>query len=763
MFTSILKTPYPVLLTLFIGVLTLPCQASDVSTDTPAANVFELNSSLRQLQGSARPIELRGADARSTLSLPIPARLEIHGAELDLRYTNSISLLPRSQLAVSLDERILAQLPLRAEQPDNNARLRLPVERLPSGYHNLGFRAAQHYTNQCEDGSAPELLSQIDVENSALRLWASRRPVTPSLARLNEIFDPRLWLRHFPLSVVSASPDLLQAENLAVQGVALRLDFIPPHVEYLPLNRGAQANESAGGVFRREPVSRLAHSDFLLIGTREQLAEVLSAQALDKIQGAYLGVYRLDSDPSRAVIVLSGLTQSEVEQAARLFALESIALPDRQDIQIAHLDIPKSYNRLIGNPTQNGVDENGWISFSRLDFSSTTLKGMYPRPAELSFHAFSEMFDPRERTLEAQINLAYGAGFDKKSALNILLNGQFIQAIHLDKPHGDQLWRVKVNIPIAQLLAGRNVLSFAPSMIGQDVGGECRPIFTENLYLSIMDDSRIALPSGGGFLRLPDLSLLARTALPYAKPGDGSGSALLVAGDDDATHGAALTLLGKLAQVNKMALTGLRAAASMDALGSAENLLIVGDPEQLPAALRHEILTFMPKLHWQTLALGTQTRAAAPNLQNILSNPSQNPFSTQQSVVVSAELQLNNDLGQSAAVVQLQSASAGGTLTLFSASNAQNLQTAMQTLVGFDTWGALNGNGMLWGMDGQPLAFSFPVRHHFVGEISPTTRTSLILTERPALLIGLALGIILLTSLVTWLALRRRARRLKLE
>ncbi|HES76728.1 MAG TPA: hypothetical protein ENO09_06965, partial [bacterium] len=382
---------------------------------------------------------------------------------------------------------------------------------------------------------------------------------------------------------------------------------------------------------------------------------------------------------------------------------------------------------------------------------------------ELEFNAFSEMFDPRERTLHAQLNLAYGAGFDKKSAINILLNGHFIQAIHLDDPDGAQTFRTQINIPIAQLLAGRNVLSFAPTLVGQDIGGECRPIFTDNLILSIADDSRIALPPRGGFLRMPDLSLLARTALPYAKPSDGSDSALLLLGEDPATHSAALTLIGKLAQVNKATLTGLTLGRSPEALAPAKNLLIVGDPERLPNELKSEIRLFIPKLHWQDLAVGAQTTSTPLNLQNWLNNPLQSPLTVNEQFLVSAELQLNSDLGASAAAVQVQSAVTGGTLTLFSAATPQKLQASMQTLISFDTWGALNGNGMLWGEDGEPLAISFPAHHQFIGEIPSTTRVSLMLTERPVLLIGIALGIILLTSVVTWLVLRRRARRMKLD
>mgnify|MGYP000927971069 CR=1 FL=1 len=723
---------------------------------------------LEKIQGSAEPLNLRGTESVRSLSFPVSPRMTITSADLDVSYTSSVSLQSRSQLAISLDRRILAQLPIRPEQPDNAVRISLAPQSLKPGYHDIGFHAAHHYTYHCEDSSAPELFSQIDIQNSQLRIQAARHPIQASLAELDALFDSRLWLNQFALHVIGTDPAFLDAYALAAQGAALRLEFMPLHVHYSqavsrPLDSAALPNNGHGHFPGLIPP---AEHDIVLIGRRDTLAPLVSPELLERIQGAYLGIFPLDSDPTRGVVVISGLDTDQVTEAARVFALPGFALPDQQDIQIKELDLPQDFSRLQGLPgSQRSTlqDENGWISFARLGFTTTTLRGMYPKPAELQFWAFSEMFPPRQRHLSAEVTLAYGAGFDKKSALNILLNDQFIQAIPLRDPHGAQVWRSKVNIPIAQLKAGRNSLSFAPSVIGEDVGGECKPIFIDNLNVSIADDSRIALPPNGGFMRLPDLSLLARTGLPYTRASDGADSALVLLDQEDATLSAALTLLGKLAQVNKAPLSALRVDRASPPAGERPNRLIVGQAHGLPDSIKQEVSAFLPKVRWQTLAVGNREQIIQATLKNWLSDLGQSPLAITQTTSVHANLNLESGLGQSAAAVQFQSEHTGGSITLFSAASPAQLQAGIQQLVQFNTWGALNGNGMIWSPKGEPVAFSFPAHHSYVGNITPTTWLSMLLSERPWLLLALALFFILLITLVTWSLLRRRARRLKFE
>ena len=715
------------------------------------------------LTGEANPIELRGASAEQLIPVPVSPRLKITEAVLDVTYTNSISLIPRSQLAITLDKRVLAQFPIRATQPDNAARLSLPVDNLFPGYRSLGFRAAQHYTNECEDGGAPELYSQIDTRRSALRIKATRRAVQPSLARLDEIFDKRLWSNQFSLDILSAEAEtgaeLLDAASQVTQGAALRLDFLPMRVAFSKAQRADKALAVQGNSKANLPGLTLppGDGDVILIGTRDSLMPLLSDALLQRISGSFIGIYPADSDPTRAVLVISGMNMPQVKEAAAVLALRNIALPERSDVSVAELKMPEGFRRAL--TTQ--CEDPDCIRFSDLKFKNTTMHGMYPKPVEMNFWAFPEMFSPQQRTFNAQINYAYGAGFDKKSALNVMLNGQFIQAFHLGNIAGEQVRGAKLSIPIAALQQGRNVLSFRPTVIGQDVGGACVPIFTEHLFVSILNDSRIELPKMDGFIRLPDLNIFSRAVLPYTQKTDGLGTGLLFLATDENTVSAALTLMGKLAQINESALSGIKAVTDQNALGDMHDLIVVGAAPSLTAAFRDEVSAFLPKVHWQTTQLGATPAGIQNGILSWFRNPTESALKLAQSRPVNAEVTLSEGLGQSSAAVQFQSARTKGTITLFTAADSRLLQAGLDRLVHHSTWAELEGNGMLWDPAGNGIGNSYPSTHYLLGNAPKSASLPLFLGDREWLVISIALLSILALAGVTWLILRRRAARMK--
>lgn len=714
------------------------------------------------LTGSANPLDLRGAAAEQLLSVPVSPRLLIQEAVLDVIYTNSISLIPRSQLAVTLDKRVLAQFPIRASQPDNAARITLPVENLYPGYRSLGFRAAQHYTDECEDGGAPELYSQVDAKRSALRIKATRRAIQPSLARLDEVFDKRLWSNQFSLNILSAepsiTPELLDTASLVAQGAALRLNFLPMRVIYAK----AQNRDKSLALPSNKPVHfpgltlPEGDGDIILIGTHESLAPMLSDAMLQRITGGYIGIFPADSDPTRAVLVVSGRSMSQVKEAATVLALRGVAMPERSDVSISELHMPEGFRRAL---LTECTDPN-CIRFSDLKFKNTTMHGMYPKPVDMNFWAFPEMFSPHQREFHAQLNFAYGAGFDKKSALNVMLNGQFIQAFHLGNIAGEQIRGAKLKIPVAALQQGRNVLSFMPTIVGQDVGGKCTPIFTEHLFVSILNDSRIELPKMDGFLRLPDLDLFSRSVLPYTQKTDALGTGLLFLGTDEHTISAALTLVGKLAQINESPLSGIKSLTDQNNMADIKDLIVIGAANNLTAGFKDEVSAFLPKVHWQSLPLGATTPDIQAGLMDWLKNPTQSALRVTERRPVIAEITLSEGLGRSSAAVQFQSEHTKGTVTLFTAADTTLLQLGLDRLVNHTTWSRLDGNGMLWDPTGNSIANSVPTTHFLIGNVPKSAQLPLFLADRTWLTLGLALLIILGLSMVTWLILRRRAARM---
>ena len=726
-------------------------------------NEGEYRIPLGLLNGGDRgPIELIGADARKNVSLPVPQRLAIKDVKLEMVYTNSISLIPRSQLAVTLDDRVIAQLPIKAHQPDNAVRISFPLDGFSAGYHEIGFRAAQHYTLECEDPTAPELYSQVDAVHSVLHIKTSRRPITPSLARLPDIFDRRLWLTSYtlelmvPRGALGQDEDLRQAAAQVSQSIAAIFDYLPVSVR---INELSPQPSTPAGARPRFPGVQLPDQawDGVLLGTRDQLASFVSPDIIANIKEGYIGLFQSDQDPTRSILVISGITPAQVRQAATMLNLPGVALPDRADVSVSKLQMDQGYQR-----TQPLEDEKGWTNFANLGFKTATLQGMFPPPARLEFWFSREMLDPAEPFIDLELNFAYGAGFDKKSGLNIILNDEFIKALPMQDPHGEQFFKYKIKIPSVSLRPGSNELRFVPTMIGVDLGGACTPIYTQNLLVSIFEDSRLKLPPVADYMSLPDLGLLGRTGLPYTRAADGQGVGVMVADMEPATLSSALSLIAKLRQVNKAPLTSLRFLSSSDKLDGLDGLIVVGLARALPEAIRKEMTAFMPNQRWQAFNLGSyRTTDVGSGIMQWINQP-QTPLVQLTSVTkdATAELTLSEGLGASAALVQYVSPSSGVPVTVLTAAQAQYLQEGTQRLVEHSTWGAMNGSAMLWTMDGKTAAVAHPAMRVFIGEKSAISPVSQVFASRPWMAILITLLVILLAATLSWWLLRQRARRL---
>ncbi|MCX7691909.1 cellulose biosynthesis cyclic di-GMP-binding regulatory protein BcsB [Tepidimonas taiwanensis] len=714
-------------------------------------------------RGDRAPIELRGTDARRTLDLPIPQRLSIADARLDLYYTQSLSLTPRSQLAVTLDDRVIAQLPVRPGQPDNAARIRLPISALRSGFRSLGFRAAHHYTNECEDPSSPELYSQIDAVQSILEIRAPRKPIVPSLAKIADIFDRRLWMNRYqlqlflpPRSAGSADQHLLSAAGQVAQAIGGIFDYLPVSVRVQMLSKTGNGVSTDG---RRFPGVSIGDDawDAVVVGTRDQLTPYISPDIARRITGGFLGIYPVDDDPTRAILVVSGTTPQEVLQAATVLNLPGIALPDRQDALIAAVDVPEEAAR--SRPT---VDGPGWTSFVNLGFEGATLRGRYPEPAQIDFWFHREMLDPGKTFVKMEVSFAYGIGFDRKSGINILLNDKFVKAIPLQNLQGEQVYRYQVELPTVALRDGKNRLRLQPNVIGVDLGGACVPVFYDNLWISILPDSRIELPHPEDYLRVPDLALFAAEGLPYTRNVTGASTTLLITEDSPATLSSALTLAAKLRQVNRAPLSHMRVALNDGSnIGKSAGLIVVGPESTLPERLRTEMQAFTTSSTWQSVIIGQRTRNdLRTGLRRWADSPG-TPLLQLTSIAehVRANVAIRDGLGDSAAVVQFLSPSAEVPVTVLTAADGPRLAQGTARLVEHSVWTVLDGAGMLWTPDGEAIVKATAEYREFIGKKPAMSWSSRLLSDYPWLMLVSLLLIVSALATLSWRLLLQRARR----
>jgi len=112
--------------------------------------------------------------------------------------------------------------------------------------------------------------------------------------------------------------------------------------------------------------------------------------------------------------------------------------------------------------------------------------------------------------------MAYDAAMRTDSVLNVRLNGKFISGLRLDNPKGDYFRGYRVDIPLSSFKAGMNQLSFEAELTPLHTD-KCTLIQTENLRLTIFEDSTVVLPEVPYWIKMPQLDLFFQDAFPLGR------------------------------------------------------------------------------------------------------------------------------------------------------------------------------------------------------------------------------------------------------
>lgn len=724
---------------------------------------------LADMMTTDEQITLRNASSYYTLFVPLSPRLQVHKARLHLQYTNSISLLRgRSQLRIVLNGRTIGQLPLKPKQPDAEADILLPVSLLKSGYNELRLEAAQHYTLECEDPTAPELWTQIDTLASTLTLEVEPRPVSARLSQLQDLIDRKLY-GGYSLNIVTTGKSLDDAQlrwgSLISQGTAVRLDYLPLQVHHHTATarlRNTPNADDSGHHFPTLDQRGLSQRDSVLVGTRAQLAPLLGTSYSQSITGSHLGLFPLDEDPSHFLLIVSGTTEHEVSQAATAFAHLNFPLPDVATMQVTTLDLPL----LPRYTTRSTVRENASYPFSEFDFNTRTVAGggtSNTRLANLQMWFPADLHASEHAHAELSLHLAYGAALRKDSVLNISLNNRFEHAIPLSDEDGAVFRDYKVHIPLRSFKPGLNTLSFEPSMTPRVID-RCEQTPLQNLIITLFDDSMITIPDADHYVQLPDLGLFSRTGFPYSAMPDGSELAFQVGSRDPASIAAAWTLAGRLAQIKDTPL--YNAEISFDPPSADRHLILIGawdklDPSLLqaaPLALDNLVNAPYPSL----AAPVTESRSRGwwegwwARLWNAKASPTSNRSVHPQPVRMTQQ----GGLGNYTVAMQFESPlRTGNTTTVFTATDSDSLAEGITALLRPEIWDSLGGDVAVWHAGAQSVQQQHAADTYYMGELAAKRWLGFHWSTHPFRGVLILLLLMVLIALMTRYLLARYKRR----
>lgn len=508
---------------------------------------------LKEFRASSGNIQLENARGRDDVYYAISPRLRVEDISLHLDFVNSISLVEhRSQLRVLNNGVVVAQFALDPKRPNVTAEVTIPLRLVKPGFNQLSFEVAQHYTEDCEDPTAPELWTNINTTLSTLTFTGSVQALDYSLAQLDEIISPSVGgAQEFMVLSASSETDTehLNWAVTMVQALALRLDYIMPVLSFGYASEGPAAGDDEEVVEHRYfpglDIDALEGRSGLFYGTRDELAPFASEEILDAIDGSFLGIYPLDEKEGTFALIISGQTADEVHLAARSFAIKNFPFIDDTHMTIDDVVIPADAEIF----QREYLQPESAYRFTDLNFRSVTMGADAEQAGTLNVEMPADFYVKESDNVELSLDFSYGAGFRSDSVVNIYLNGQFIRAIALDSPIGATFRDYDIQIPARTFIPGANQILFRP-VFYSPFGGACIPPAQDNLVLTISGSSEIRMPGGERYTHQPNFESFHRTGFPYSAEGFGRDTAFLFAANDAHTIAAGLTLLAKLTQVS---------------------------------------------------------------------------------------------------------------------------------------------------------------------------------------------------------------------
>jgi cellulose synthase operon protein B len=733
-----------------------PAAASD---DLPFADPIARPQgaiALSRLYAQPGPARLTGDTSSVDISIPLAGTVVVQQTSVELHFTNSIALKAgRSVLSVRFNEATLAQVSLDPAQPVGVVTVNLPAELWHPGYHKLTVDVSQHYTDQCEDPDAPELWTEIDLFHSRLHYTVAPRTSPYLLSDLDSIFSPGLGGQSqvLLLTAPGAATDQLRSEALpyVAQALALRRQYEPLTIEHASWIEGAQGNLS---YLPKQVPAELLH---VLIGTPDELAKVLPKNELPAIAGPDVLLNGIDG--GRARLIVTGRTHDEVITAAHALAvLQDTLTPDAK----ALFPAGEGATQPMPLTGRSVLRANTTYSFNDLGTPTTTIAGPGINRVSVPLSLPADFYTQENAKADLSLDFAYSAAMGAGSAMNVLVNGEFVQGVFFSDTTGDRFTNYLLHVPVRLLRPGANSIEFQLTTHPYRAGAACTSQKANYIFAQVMGTSTIHLPDAGHAAVLPDLARFSSAGFPFvANDGNAAGTIYV---DSPALEGSALTLIGKLAQTVRGPISGWKVVVGVPqnipgqaiVLAAADKLspdyyvdlsTAIASTKRWPYRALEDLRTVSSQPH---VTLGNFWSAVAGRM------PPANPFPPQESLTQRSSL---GDLGVGFALHNPHGA-AGDTLMIVTADTDAQLADRVKGLVQSGVWSQLKGDLIAWREPTAPIFTMQVAQHYEVGDRDPWFLLRLTVSNDPLPWIAAAAVAAALATAAAFILLRRRKRML---
>lgn len=613
---------------------------AQVTTEQLENGLWRARLPLAALRSASGAIHLDGASAREEISFALAPQADISEARIVLRHVSGRAQEgQKPQLRLGMNGTFVGQLDGVTERGAAINEIVLDPALLQPGYNTLRIDAIQRYTLDCQDNDAAELWTEIDTSRSFIEVTFARQPLSATLADIGALISPGVGGTE-RLGIFAGEPnaEALRWGAMASQAVGNRLGYRLPEISML-------ASPAPGAIG--------AGQDLIAIGAPEELAEIAPPALSGLKEGeGWLSISPSPADPTHFLIIAAGRSPEAIEGALRALASDTFPLSATGSAVIPAAELPGA----VTNGGRLPLRPDAKYVFRDLGLPGASVLGREHESARLSFALPADIRFAEGKDVVLMLDLAYGAGLDERSVVNILVNGAFERAVRMTNPDGEVVPGYEVDIPASSLRPGWNTVDFQIEL-STPFEGACTTRNPRNLAFTLKGTSTLQLPPAGRFVTLPDLALMQEAGYPFTGLETAPMSIQVANGSPEAIA-AAWTLAARLGQINGTVFTDAAYGVGLDL--SDANTILVGARPQLG--------DFLPL---QKLAL-----------------PPAGGFSQELSLV---------DLGDNGLLVAGESPDhLGRVVMLLTAETDQQLLPATRALVTPAHWSQLSGGAAVW-------------------------------------------------------------------
>ncbi|MBR8313853.1 cellulose biosynthesis cyclic di-GMP-binding regulatory protein BcsB [Burkholderia dolosa] len=556
-----------------------PAVAGAPSAGLPATTVRMPFASL----GAFDPLRLRGADDARTINAGVRLDRVVTGARLRLTYAYSPSLVfPMSHLKVSMNGEVVATLPFDAAHAGRTVTQEVPIDpRYFSDFNQIGLRLIAHYTlDHCEDPANSALWADVSP-SSELILDESPVRLPNDLALLPAPFFDRRdnGLLRLPF-VLPASPDsaTLRSAGVLASWFGALADY--RHARF-PVSASLPADDQA-----------------VVVGT---VATLPAGVALPRVDGPTLAVADNPAAPGRKLLIVTGRTAAEVDDAVATLVLGRAALSGPV-ATVEHVDIGaprKPYDAPRWLPVNRPIAFRELVSDPR----QLEVRGTAPDAIRLNLRVPADLHSWNGSGVPITLRYRYTAPtVQDNSTLAVEINDQLVKSYRLGPARAEDA-RGRMQLPLLSVPEGRvtsdvdipafrvgsgNQLQFRFTLDSQKTG-LCSSAATEPQRAAIDPDSTIDFSHFVHYAQLPNLAFFANSGFPFTRYADLSQTAVVLPERPSPQElEAYLTMLGHMGEWTGFPALRVQVARPGDvaALANGKDLLVIDGSPSSPLLAR---------------------------------------------------------------------------------------------------------------------------------------------------------------------------------